>query len=140
MGFIQPCFIRNNKSNFFKILEKLKILGYREGVSPHSTHRNDDKYSRDIHLFEDKYHFRTDILYGITNCIDCGDNEELFLALAALRDDTRDFQWFIWEDENDYGEGDDGWKQYIPGEYWEDWWWFEVRKATVEEIIEHFKK
>ena len=36
-------------------------------------------------------------------------------------------------------ELDDAWRKYIPNEKWEDWWWFEVRKATVEEIIEHFK-
>ena len=30
-------------------------------------------------------------------------------------------------------------KQYIPGEPWPGWWWFEVHKATVEELMEHFK-
>ena len=63
--------------------------------------------------------------------------EELFLALAALRTETEDYQWFIWQDFNDEG---DKWKQYIPGEKWEEWWWFEVKKANVEEIIKHFKK
>lgn len=29
--------------------------------------------------------------------IDCGDNEDLFLALAALRNDKPDYQWFLWE-------------------------------------------
>ena len=36
--------------------------------------------------------------YRTWNCagrIDCGTNEELFLAIAALRDDTDKLQWFI---------------------------------------------
>lgn len=79
--------------------------------------------------------------------IDCGVNEELFISLAALRDDKPDYQW----SNGLFGkkmtvnitlnliELDDAWRKYIPNEKWEDWWWFEVRKATVEEIIEHFK-
>lgn len=27
----------------------------------------------------------------------------------------------------------------IKGQDIQDWWWFEVHKATVEELIEHFK-
>ena len=69
--------------------------------------------------------------------IDCDNNDKLFLAIAALRDDNNDYQWFIWTDDTDDG---DKWKQYIPVQHWENWWWFEVRKATVEELIEHFKK
>ena len=69
--------------------------------------------------------------------IDCDNNDKLFLAIAALRDDNNDYQWFIWTDDDDDG---DKWKQYIPAQYWENWWWFEVRKATLEELIEHFKK
>lgn len=69
--------------------------------------------------------------------INCGENEDLFFALAALRDDkTPDYQWFVWDDNEDEGEK---FKQYIPGEPWQGWWWFEVHKATVEELIEHFK-
>jgi hypothetical protein len=59
--------------------------------------------------------------------VDCGANEELFLAIAALRDDTDKYQWFT--------DGD---------------LWFKcgdevcnegrkIHKATVNELIEHFK-
>lgn len=68
--------------------------------------------------------------------IDCAENEELFKAIAALRDDKPDYQWFVWDDENDEGEK---FKQYIPGESWQDWWWFEVHKATVNELLKYFK-
>lgn len=68
--------------------------------------------------------------------IDCAENEELFKAIAALRDDKPDYQWFVWDDENDEGEK---FKQYIPGESWQDWWWFEVHKANVNELLKYFK-
>lgn len=76
-----------------------------------------------------------------TKFIDCGENEELFLALAALRTDNPNYQWFLWEhnDGEYHPEDNDSWRQYIPGEHWQEWWWFEVRKATANEIIQHFK-
>jgi hypothetical protein len=84
-----------------------------------------DKYF-ECNSFPARYH-------GI---IDCAENEELFKAIAALRDDKPDYQWFVWDDENDEG---DKFKQYIPGESWQDWWWFEVHKATVNELLKYFK-
>lgn len=74
--------------------------------------------------------------------IDCGINEDLFLALVALRNDIPDYQWFLWEhnDGEYHPEDNDSWKQYIPGEHWQEWWWFEVRKATTDELIKHFNK
>lgn len=64
-----------------------------------------------------------------TDSIDCGTNEDLFLALAALRDDTDKFQWFIspegiWA----YNTNNDS---ISVSPKW--------RKATVNELIEHFK-
>lgn len=62
-------------------------------------------------------------------CIDCGENIYLFLAIAALRDDTNYKQWFtdgnIWELNNDN----------LPSRYMQ----LNGHKATVEELIEHFK-
>lgn len=69
------------------------------------------------------------------NFIQCYENENLFLAIAALRNDKPDYQWFIWDDIEDES---DKFKQYIPSEPWQEWWWFEVHKASVEELIEHF--
>lgn len=62
--------------------------------------------------------------------IDCGDNEELFIALAALRDDTAKNQWFV---------ADNIWvKCYndIPDKYIQ----MHGHKATPEEIIKHFTR
>ena len=78
--------------------------------------------------------------------IDCGDNEELFLAIAALRDDSNDKQFFICTESDEetellkgefrlyedclfhYEDGD----IVFPAYYW--------KKATVNELIEHFKE
>jgi hypothetical protein len=84
MAFIQPCFIRKNTA---ELRRKLESLGYRKGGYPLPVGR-EDVYDRDIHLYENSYHFRDSTLYGITNNIDCGTNEDLFFALAALRDDS----------------------------------------------------
>ena len=141
--FTQPCFIRKNTPELRK---KLEELGYKKGVSPLPVGR-EDIYDRDLHLFENKYHFRTYTCYGVKNNIDCGTNEELFLALAALRDDTNENQWFIAQrtmwDENYNGEI----TVYYEENEWLMWDYYsfmedmpsDFRKETVEEIIEHFK-
>ena len=89
--FRQSCFIRKNT---LELRKKLEELGYTLGVCPLEKY-GEDKFDWDIHLFENKYHFRPYELYGLKNNIDCGTNEELFLALAALRDDSDYMQWFI---------------------------------------------
>ena len=148
MAFIQPCFIRKNTSELRK---KLEELGYEPsfyiGKYP-EVYKNiavctffENRY---YGLSEKEARHSGDINDAIKNSglIDCGTNEDLFFALAALRDDKPDYQWFLWEhnDGEYHQEENDSWRQYIPGEHWEEWWWFEVRKATVEELIEHFKK
>ena len=143
MGFIQPCFIRKNTPELRRKLEELgyippsRIL-YDENFAIGTIHRNnvgeyivfkiDDDFER---VIAPSYPY-----------IDCGTNEDLFLALAALRDDKPDYQWFLWEhnDGEYHPEENDSWRQYIPGEHWEEWWWFEIRKATAEELIEYFNK
>lgn len=129
--FTTPCFIRKNTA---ELRRKLESLGYRKGGYPLPVGR-EDVYDRDIHLYENSYHFRDSTLYGITNNIDCGTNEDLFLALAAMRDDSDYMQWFTdgekWfqNKQNDievihYGAGNP----------------INFHKATVEELIEHFKE
>ena len=79
--------------------------------------------------------------------IDCGTNEELFLAIAALRDDTDENQWFTNGEEWAYHPKteccspcntvyrtlafDSIPKDTNMGNY---------HKATVEELIKHFKE
>lgn len=79
-------------------------------------------------MFNDKHPYRT---YDYAGRIDCGTNEELFLAIAALRDDTDKYQWFIppagaWV----YNKGYESILEVS----------LKWRKATVNELIEHFKE
>ena len=79
--------------------------------------------------------------------IDCGTNEELFLAIAALRDDSDKHQFFTNGKEWIQCEKED-WIDEISslcvgGNYNYDKKGelsLEFHKATVEELIEHFNK
>ena len=146
--FTTPCFIRKNTPELRKKLEELGYLPpnkmwhdenfaictiYRENTSGYFNAKIDNDFEK--------------IIAPSYSYIDCGDNEELFLALAALRDDTNENQWFIAQrtmwDENYNGEI----TVYYEENEWLMWDYYsfmedmpsDFRKATVEEIIEHFK-
>lgn len=133
MGFTTPCFIRKNTQELRRGLEELGysknypewtvdcsiIWAYQYPIKGFDTPNYVIADSFDIPF--DKH----SALCG--KFIDCGANEELFLAIAALRDDTDKYQWFT--------DGD---------------LWFKcgdevcnegrkIHKATVNELIEHFK-
>lgn len=129
--FTTKCYIRKNTSELRK---KLEEFGYKNRHLSMST--NAENYPL-LLVYHDGYYqgvFGDEC--GLEFYIDCGDNEELFLALAALRDDKPDYQWFVWDDE---GVAYNKFKQYISGGPWQEWWWFEVHKATPKELIEYFK-
>lgn len=146
MGFTTPCFIRKNTPELRKKLEELR---YSHGKSKYYADDDDNKYdfimchngrffllSQENHVIRDGHPLKK---YG---SIDCGTNEELFLAIAALRDDTNYMQWFVCT--SDYKEFDG--KEWKVGDFdlntcpddfdniLPHW-----RKATVNELIEHFK-
>ena len=148
--FTTKCFIRKNTP---ELRDKLAKLGYRICVCCKfkdniwlNNYINDELNRYEIHGLgdystEDSQEEALNIYLDENSkrkipAIDCGDNEELFLAIAALRDDKPDYQWFVWDDD---GVAYNKFKQYIPDKPWEEWWWFEVHKATVEELIKHFK-
>jgi hypothetical protein len=124
MGFTTPCFIRKST---YKLMYRLNELGYRLFGC---------ELNEDLCIFtEPEYRlYSVEFFSNIphpdeTDSIDCGTNEDLFLALAALRDDTDKFQWFIspegiWA----YNKNNDS---ISVSPKW--------RKATVYELIEHFK-
>lgn len=132
MGFTTPCFIRKNTDN---IRNRLKELGYY--CNPYLGWHNlftcifgiisvYSWYDDDINALKER-----DVL------VNCGANEELFLAIAALRDDIDKFQWFT-----------DGDKWILcPAIKFSTYWVYNdidvnidtVHKATVDELIEHFK-
>lgn len=137
--FIQPCFIRKNTPELRK---KLEELGYKFSGTDHIeldcivTFPQLNTFS----VFA-AYHFNIyDDSFKIVwkEYIDCGTNEELFLALAALRDDTDKNQWVIDEANECFGF-DDSWSICDKDDMNERVIYTHYRKATVEEIIEHFK-
>lgn len=123
MGFTTPCFIRKNTEALRK---KLEEVGYKM-LSPieYDNLECSDNWVNDIKSLND------------CNGIDCGTNEELFLAIAALRDDTDKYQWFT-----------DGNKWILcPEIKFSTYWVYNdvdvnldvIHKASVDELIEHFK-
>ena len=71
----------------------------------------------------------------------CGTNEELFLAIAALRDDTDKNQWFVNKDGNFIFCDQNELKHVIDNsDEYMDYCVADFHKATVKELIEHFKK
>ena len=154
MSFTQPCFIRKNT---LELRKKLEELGYTNGAweSPHFEYPYLKCFpNRKFGLFKGEGFYMTEDDYRLDGkvwtynppkeYIDCGTNEELFLALAALRDDTDKNQWFISNVDIFTECYNNEWKLY------EDWcniFTIEdlnseispIRKATTKEIIEHFK-
>lgn len=127
--FTQPCFIRKNTPELRKML---KYLGQRENTL--------DDFSYE--WLAANYGMFISVSEGFQNLhqedIDCGTNEDLFLALAALRDDSDKFQWFT--DGINWAFCDS--KKF--GSYWvcndAELNLDTIHKATPKELIEHFKE
>ncbi len=168
--FTTPCFIRKNTPELRKRLEELGYLPpskmwydknfaictiLRDNIGEYIVFKIDDDFEN---VIKPSYPY-----------IDCGTNENLFLSLAALRDDSDYMQWFVSPKTHTkrmsgcFGQvvGMDGFFKEIVGYEWhrhenkdnalterlnamiqmevEDME-FLPHKATVEELIEHFKK
>ena len=138
--FTTHCFIRKNTP---ELRNKLQDMGYKQNIYDKNEYPwlavNHSMFISVNKGFERLPEFN----------IDCGDNEELFLAIAALRDDTDKHQWFYSTGWTDF-EGNPlpdkwvfcdqdtlehfAWVNNSPNSYKTGW-----KKATVEELIEHFK-
>lgn len=158
MAFTTSCFIRKNTSELRKKLEELghticKCCEFDGADWLEVSCNANMQYSvHGIGYTEKEGEIYGDItqeevfqyFLKTTDSIDCGDNEELFLALAALRDDTNENQWFIldveaytnihlgdWFIATDMNGGKHIGAQIEPTY---------CHKATTKEIIEHFNK
>ena len=151
--FTTPCFIRKNTP---ELREKLEKLGYK--ICPcalfydacwldtnvdtvHGIGYSDETYP--LPQEEQLKRFLKENEIEKTPLIDCGTNEELFLALAALSDDTDKDQWFtdgtdwaIWREDGSFrGKLIAGFEfHYLPS----NTNYNKYHKATAKEIIEHF--
>lgn len=137
MGFTTPCFIRKNTP---ELRENLKAFGYIDCSTV------DDRYTA---IFVDAEHgeFFTEYLSNITEdelAIDCYENDNLFLSIAALRDDTDRGQFFVTEarlGSINYPDSiiEKGSFIICCTDKW-DSVGISSHKASVLELIEHFKK
>ena len=147
MAFIQPCIIKNTPER----RAKLELLGV---IYDGYYGQNNDFIVVDYGPYNNKYDtvntlpsnvsYHTYNGYKTFNYMDCGDNEDLFFALATLRDDTDFNQWFVMDVEIyiDSHQGDwfiaaDRAKGNHVGTQIDPMY---CHKASVEEIIKHFKK
>ena len=139
--FTTKCFIRKNTP---ELRDKLGKMGYRVCRCTEETTAVYLMAGRgDIHAVHDESVdiFEDEVKSGTCKLIDCGDNEFLFIALAAMRDDTDNDQLFTngidWAIKREAARN-----LGLPG--------FEylsfpldmdtpLHKATKEEIMEQFK-
>lgn len=155
--FTQSVFIRKNNA---KLKRKLKEIGYdvdelsltSECIATAATIKKAVGISQKS--FDDPNPYRT---WNCADRIDCGDNEELFLAIAALNDENDKFQYFVLESnigsinfpESIIHKGsliqsltnkwfidinEDGTPNELSSRNWPS------HKANVKELIEYFKK
>lgn len=144
MGFTTPAFIRKNTTELRMKLERLGYYLHPECI-------DDD---RGNYLFVNReYYLNRPLGYSeeLSRSIDCGTNESLFLAIASLRDDTDKEQFFVTEVR--FGSINDPYTIIEKGAFlkccmdkWKipknkfDSMGIPSHKATVEELIEHFKE
>lgn len=148
MGFTTPCFIRKNTETLRKKLEELGYLNdsseWTNNCSIIWAYQYPMKgFDTPVYVIADSFDVPFDKHSALCGkFIDCGTNEELFLAIAALRDDTDNNQlftngkgdWGIYRDGSDGGLS--GMDFYgMPNDFEID----NYHKATVDELIEHFK-
>ena len=146
MGFTTQCFIHKNTAN---IRNRLKELGYY--CNPYLGWHNLFTCVFGINSVYSLDDYDTNGLKEIDGLIDCGTNEELFLAIAALRDDSNYMQWFIADSILSVSYGDSIGNDHYFTEpkgimfFWDENWdnatiiSGRYHKATVNELIEHFK-
>ena len=117
--FTQACLIRDYNKG---LISKIENIGYGNYGNPFQFTDYSILYTT-IDGYYVPYKVQVD-----SSWIDCGTNEELFLAIAALRDDSDIHQWFV----DDYD--DSIWQK----SEWNNANFTKAHKATVEELIKHF--
>lgn len=132
MTFTTPCFVRvENPEKRKELIKWLKGIGYRILFSArHSLIESELRY---ISAHKQGYVMADSRLScdEWIESIDCGENTELFKALAAMNEWNYREQWFVEEGKMFKCTSDK-----INGYTYN---WPNTRKATAEEIVEYFK-
>lgn len=156
--FTQRCFIRKNNQELIKYLESLgrKIYdGHRDYL--YSDCYEISSFDKEILNYKENP-FRN----AFQKYIDCGTNEELFKAIAALSDNTDIYQWFTDGNVFIFNDSKRNWHDEVKAEF-ESYGvnqpfktssefvykydnikavynqMLSCKKATVQELIEYFK-
>lgn len=139
MGFTTSCFIRKNTPELRNRLKKLGIRPFLCDEELNAIGANIKVHNGRAAVFS-----CSDSLNNCDDLIDCGTNEDLFLAIAALRDDTDKEQFFVLEERFvSRINPDDIIEKGALLKCCMDKWrmpYFPFHKATVKELIEHFKR
>ena len=151
--FIQNCYICKNTK---ELRDKVKSLGYKlnhgKAWGKYLVCFKTEDTSEHVFVASPKWDL--DNMPSFSAAIDCGTNEDLFLAVAALRDDSDKSQWFVSEGWKDgFRDVKDKWvlcsqddfksfgaingspNSYDMDRHPEFGW----HKATVKELSNHFK-
>lgn len=131
MTFTTPCFVRvENPEKRKELIEWLKGIGYRILFSArHSLIESELRY---ISAHKQGYVMADSPLScdEWIESIDCGENIELFKALAAMNDENDREQWFVSNEGSEWAICKKTLNVYSG---------VLCRKATAEEIVEYFK-
>ena len=137
--FTQKCFIRKNTPEIRKRLDEIGRAFIENGHGEWRIHvdKNEYLFCGDEQFCDDRIYYYIGRVCKPIEGIDCGTNEELFLAIAALRDDSDKFQYFtngvFWIKCSQLElkhELDNNYEEFCVADF---------HKATVKELIEHFK-
>lgn len=123
------CFIRKNTPELKKELSK---LGYKFGGRYGTSDNYPILYCSWKRFYECAYE------HNRSYAIDCGDNEELFLAILSISDCTDMNQWFVSEKGKFIicsGNTFDPYKEGLSLEDCKLQW----HKASIKELIRYFK-
>ena len=153
MTFTQHCFIQLQHSvDVWFVIDKLNMLGYKPCIHQYGLQEGSES-TYIICKSDGSYYFAYSISYYTNDWgINCIDNKELFIALAALRDDTPINSFYYYKErlcKCEKLELKD--LNFNTARYYYKCRCIDnpmicfcceekdLHKATVEEIIEHFK-
>ena len=137
--FTQKCFIRKNTPEIRKRLDEIGRAFIENGHGEWRIHvdKNEYLFCGDEQFCDDRIYYYIGRVCKPIEGINCGTNEELFLAIASLRDDSDKFQYFtngvFWIKCSQLElkhELDNNYEEFCVADF---------HKATVQELIEHFK-
>ena len=138
MGFTNNCLITKNTEELRNKLIKLGRIEERN---------NGNSYHYDCLLCYDNKFIQLDVFDPIDlieleedEYVNCMDKEDMFLAIASLRDDLSKNQWFVDNNNNFIYCEQMELKNVLDNNIqYENYCVYDFHKATVQELIEHFK-